>query len=133
MGCATRHPIEDAKAVVKSHEQFAKAGKLDEIVSNFADDFVSLVPGMPLLKGKDAAGKFYAGMLTIGKSELMKYDGAEIVGDAVILHGIGKGTLHQARLKCRSSFANNFILVLNSLISFSIHPLSWISGQTPFM
>ena len=110
IGCATRHPIEDAKAVVKSHEQFSKAGKLDDIMSNFADDVVMLVPGMPLVKGKDAVGKFYAGMLTMGKSEFIhEYDGAEIVGDAVILHGIAKGTT--TRLDSSVvHYANNFIL-----------------------
>lgn len=112
IGCATRHPIEDAKAVAKSHEEYAKAGNLDGIMSNMADDVVALASGIPLLKGKDAVRKFYTGMLASGKSEFVhEYDGAEIVGDVVILHGIGKGTLTNPDSTV-AQFANNFILVL---------------------
>jgi len=112
LGCATRHPVEDAKSVAKSHEDFAKAGNLDGVLSNFADDFVGLVPGMPLVKGKDAARKFYGGVLSTSKSEFVhEYDGAEIVGDAVILHGIAKGTLTKPDSSV-APFANNFIMVL---------------------
>lgn len=112
VGCTTRHPIEDAKAVAKAHEEYAKAGNLDAVVRNFADDFVGLVPGMPLIKGKDAARTFYAAVLATGKSEFThEYDGAEIVGDIVILHGIGKGTLTKPDSSV-TPFANNFILVL---------------------
>jgi uncharacterized protein (TIGR02246 family) len=112
LGCSTRHPVEDAKAVVKSHEEFSKAGKLDDIMSNFADDGVFLTAGMPLIKGKDAIRQFYAGMLTMGKVEFThQYDGAEIVGDAVVLHGIAKGTMTKPDSTV-IQLANNFIMTL---------------------
>jgi ketosteroid isomerase-like protein len=112
LGCASRHPIEDAKAVAKSHEELAKAGDLEGIMNNFADDYVGLVPGMPFIKGKDALRKFYGSVLSTGRSEFVhEYEGAEIVGDAVILHGIGRGTLTKADSSV-DRFANNFILIL---------------------
>ena len=112
LGCATRHPIEDAKVIAKSHEAFAKAGNLDSVMSNFADDFVGLVPGMPLIKGKDSARRFYGGVLSTTKSEFVhEYDGADIVGDAVSLHGTAKGTLTKPDSTV-APFVNNFMMVL---------------------
>ena len=112
LGCSSRHPVEDAKAVLKSHEEYAEAGNLDGVISNMADDIVGMAPGMPLVKGRDAYRAFYSNVFKMGKSEFVhEYDGAEIVGYAVILHGIGKGTL----TKPDSSvvpFTNNFIIVL---------------------
>ena len=112
MGCSTRHPVEEAKAVVKSHEEFSKAGKLDDIMSNFADDVVLLTPGMPLIKGKEACRSFYAGMITMGKAEFTHdFQGADVVGDAVVLYGFAHGKM----TKPDSSvipLANNFVLTL---------------------
>ena len=111
-GCSTRIPLADAKAVLKSHEQFSKEGNLENILSNFADDVVLLAPGMPLLKGKDACRNFYAGMLKMGKTEFThEYDGAEIVRDLVILHGTAKGTMTMSDSKV-IQLANNFIITV---------------------
>lgn len=112
IGCGARHAVEDAEAVVKAHEEYAKASNLEGVLSNAADDLVTLIPGMPLLKGKDAFGNFYAGMLAIGKWEFVhEFDGAEVVGDAVILHGIAKGTLTKPD-SAVVPIANNFMMVL---------------------
>ena len=110
--CTTRHSVEDAKAVIKSHEQFSKAGDLEGIMSNMADDVVFLAPGMPLMKGKDACRNFYTGMVKMGKTEFThNYDGAEIIGDVVVLHGLATGTTTMPDASV-IHFANNFIIAV---------------------
>jgi uncharacterized protein (TIGR02246 family) len=112
IGCSARHPVEDAKAVIKAHEEFSKAGDLEKIMSNMADDVVLLTPGMPLIKGKETCRKFYSGMVTMGKVEFTHdIQGAEIVGDAVILHGFAHGTMTKPDSTI-IPLANNFIVTL---------------------
>ncbi|MGZ8797205.1 MAG: hypothetical protein ACXW2Q_04130 [Thermoanaerobaculia bacterium] len=53
--------IDEAKAVVQSHEGFARSGNLDAIMSNAAEDIVVLAA--PLIKGKAAFRDVYAGYL----------------------------------------------------------------------
>jgi len=86
--------VEDAKAVIKSHEEFVKAGIVDSVVGNMTDDVVGVFPGMPLIKGKDAFKIYYASIFKSGKTDL-KHDiqGAEEEGDVVMLHGFAQGTL----------------------------------------
>jgi len=112
VGCSNRNPVEEAKAVVTSHEQFSKAGDLEGIMSNMADDVVFLAPGMPLMKGKDACRNFYTSMIKMGKTEFThNYEGAEIIGDVVILHGLATGTTTMPDAGV-IHFANNFILTV---------------------
>jgi len=112
VGCSTRHPVEEAKAVLKSHEQFSKAGDLDGIMSNIAEDVVCFFPGTPIIKGKEACRNFYAAVLKASKSEFIhEYDGAEIVGDAVILHGTARGTTTMPDSSV-THFVSNFLTVL---------------------
>ncbi len=112
VGCSHRNPVEDAKAVLISHEQFSKAGDLEGIMSNMAEDVIFLAPGIPLLKGKEACRNFYNGMLKMGKTEFThNYDGAEIIGDAVILHGLATGTTTMPDSSV-IHFANNFIITV---------------------
>ena len=112
LGCSSRYPVEDAKAVLKSHEEYSKAGNLDGVMGNMADDVVGLVPGMPLFKGKDACRAFYSNVFKMGKSEgTHEYQGADIVGDVVVLYGVvhGKMTGPDSTV---TALANNFILAL---------------------
>ena len=111
-GYATRDPIQEAKSVITSHEQYAKAGNLEGILSNMADDAVALTPGLPLIKGKQAVKEFYAGVLAMGKSEFSHlYDGADLAGDVVVLYGLatGKTTLKDGTV---TALANNFLIVM---------------------
>ena len=98
--------------MVRSHEAFARAGDLEGILSNAADDIVLLVSGMPLVDGKAALTGFYRGLLAMGAWEFgHDYAGAEVVGDAVILHGLARGRLTPPG-GATTEFANNFILTL---------------------
>ena len=112
LGCATRNPLEEAKAVLKSHEEYVKAGNLDGVINNMADDIIGMAPGMTLIKGKDEFRAFYSSVFKMGKSEFVHdYHGADIVGDVVILHGLARGTLtlHDSTT---SPLANNFMIAL---------------------
>jgi ketosteroid isomerase-like protein len=111
-GCATRNPVEEAKAVVRSHEEFSKAGNLDGVMSNMADDVVLLAPGVPLIKGKEACRNFYAAALAMGRGEFTHdYHGAEVAGDLVVLYGFAHGTMTRPD-STSVPLANNFILML---------------------
>ncbi len=104
--------VDEAKAVMASHEQFAKAGDLDGIMTNVADDVVMLAPDAPLVQGSDAFREFYTGLLGLGQWDFgHDYEGAEVVGDTVLLHGVARGTL-TLNDGDTTALANNFLLVL---------------------
>ncbi len=104
--------VDEAKAVIASHEQFAKAGDLDGIMTNVADDVVMLAPDAPLVQGGDAFREFYTGLLRLGQWDFgHDYEGAEVVDDTVLLHGIARGTL-TLNDGDTTPLANNFLLVL---------------------
>ena len=105
-------PIDEAKAVVQSHERFARSGELDAIMSNVAEDIVVLAADTPLIKGKAAFRDLYAGYLKAGTSDFgHEYEGAEVVAGTVLLHGVARGNVIPSSGQ-PSPFANNFILVL---------------------
>jgi len=104
--------LEQAKAVVASHEEFVRTGDLDAIIGNMADDVVALAPDAPLGVGRDAMRQLYEGMLSMGVWDFTHdYDGSAVVGDLVVLHGVARGSLTPEG-GVRSEFANNFILTL---------------------
>ncbi|MFQ5604038.1 MAG: YybH family protein [bacterium] len=113
LACANRNPTQDAKDMMKSHEEYAKAGDLDGVMTNVADDIVALVPGIPLVEGKAAFKEFYAGLLAMASIDDFGHDyhGIEIIGDTVVLHGVANGT-QTAKDGAAGEFANNFLLVL---------------------
>jgi ketosteroid isomerase-like protein len=114
LGCSSRQSAEDAKAVLKSHEAYVKAGDLDSVISIMADDIVGIIPGMPLIKGKDAFKIYYANNFTMGKTELTHdVRGAEAEGNIVILHGFVHGTLTRPDTTM-VPLANNFLIVLKA-------------------
>jgi ketosteroid isomerase-like protein len=118
VGCSRSEPPADmivaAKDVMRSHEEFAAAGDLEGVLSNAADDIVLLTPGVELVEGKESFRDFYQGLLALGSWQFdHDYSGAEVVGDAVVLHGVARGTLTPPE-GGPSSFANNFILILRS-------------------
>ena len=104
--------VDEAKAVIASHEQFTKAGDLDGIMTNVADDIVMFAPDAPLVQGSDAFREFYTGLLGLGQWDFRHdYEGAEVIGDTVLLHGIARGTL-TPNDGDTTPLANNFLLVL---------------------
>lgn len=117
VSCATMNvspntAIDEAKTVVRSHEDFARAGDLDRLMSNMAEDIVVLAADTPLIKGKAAFRDFYAGLLRMGRFDFgHDHEGAEVVGQTVVLHGVARGTLTPPT-GSSSRFANNFVLVL---------------------
>jgi len=109
--------IDEAKAVVQSHEGFARSGDLDGIMSNAAEDIVVLAADTPLVQGKAAFRDVYAGYLKAGTFDFRHdYEGAEVVGDTVLLHGVARGNFIQSNGQT-APFANNFILVLKRQLS----------------
>ena len=112
IGCARRHPIEDARAVIKSHEAFAKAGDLEGVVSNVADDVVVLTPDTMLVTGKPAFRTFYAWTLSSGSWEFYhEFEGTDVEGDAAIVFGLVRGSLTR-RDSTVTLFSNNFLMIL---------------------
>jgi len=106
--------IAAAKDVMRSHEEFAAAGDLEGVLSNAANDIVLLTAGVELVEGKDSFRDFYEGLLALGSWQFdHDYGGADVLGDAVVLHGVARGTLTPPEGE-PSSFANNFVLVLRS-------------------
>jgi len=112
LGAAAADPVAAAKDVIAAHEGFAAAADLDQVMTNFADDIVVLVPNTPLVRGREAFREFYRGILAQGRWEFRhEYQGAVATGDAVILDGVARGTLTAAGGQ-RSPFANNFLIIL---------------------
>ncbi len=106
------NPVTEAKAVIQSHEEFAKAGDLDGVMTNIADGVVMLTAGASLIEGKEALREFYGGLLAAGRLDFgHDYSGAEVLGDAVVLHGVSRGTVTSPEGEV-TSFTNNFIHVL---------------------
>lgn len=112
LGAGAQDAVKDAKDVVASHERVAAAADLEGVMRNVSEDVVVLVPGTPLVKGKQAFREFYKNMLSTGRWAFgHDYEGAEAVGDSVVLHGVARGTLTPSGGPA-SKFANNFVLVL---------------------
>jgi ketosteroid isomerase-like protein len=104
--------VEQAKVVLASHEELVRSGDLDGIIQNMAEDIVVLAPDAPLVVGREATRQMYVGMLGMGAVDMIHhYDGAEVVGDLVVLHGVARGTLTPEG-GVASEFANNFMLTL---------------------
>ena len=104
--------IDQAKAVVRSHEEYMAAGDLDKVMSNMAKDIVLLAPDSPLIEGKDAMRAAYASFISMGRWEFgHDYSGAEVIGDLVMLHGIARGSMTPTEGE-PVPLANNFMLTL---------------------
>jgi ketosteroid isomerase-like protein len=104
--------VEQAKAVLASHEELVRSGNLDGIVENMSEDIVALTPEAPLVVGREATRQLYVGMLGMGVWDMTHhYDGADVAGDLVILYGVARGSLTPEG-GVASEFANNFILTL---------------------
>jgi ketosteroid isomerase-like protein len=104
--------IAGAKKVVASHEREAMAGNLDGLVANAAEDIVVVVPGAPLVLGRDDFREFYGALLEAGSVEFKhEYAGSEVVGDAVVLHGVSGGTMTPTD-GTPIPVENNFLLIL---------------------
>ncbi|MCG6955234.1 MAG: nuclear transport factor 2 family protein [Gemmatimonadetes bacterium] len=86
--------IREAKTIVARHEELIRAGDVDGIVANVADDVVFLAPSVPLMEGRAEVRRLYEGMLAMGFWDLHhQYGGAESVGNLVVLHGVARGTM----------------------------------------
>jgi ketosteroid isomerase-like protein len=104
--------IEEARALVRSHEEYSAAGDVEGVLSNMAEDIVMLAPDAPLIEGKDAVRAAYEGFFSMGKWDFYhEYSGAEEVGEVVIFHGVAKGTMTPVEGD-PVPLANNFILML---------------------
>ena len=104
--------ITSAKEVVASHEREAMAGNLDGVMANCAADIVVMASGAPLVEGLDAMREFYGALLQAASVEFKhEYSGADVVGDAVVLYGVSRGTM---TLPDGTSMPmeNNFLMIL---------------------
>jgi len=117
LACAPSPPdadalIASAKDVVTNHESEAMAGNLDGIVANAAEDIVVLAAGAPLVLGRDALREFYEPLLQAASVEFRhEYSGAEVIGDAVVLYGVSRGTM-TPRDGMPAPMVNNFLMIL---------------------
>jgi uncharacterized protein (TIGR02246 family) len=104
--------VADARAVVAAHEDAVRAADLEGIVANAAEDVVVLVPGAPLIEGRDALRSLYQQLLAAGPGEFKhEYSGQEVIGDGVVFHGVARGVMPGPDGQAQP-FANNFIMVL---------------------
>ncbi len=109
MGAVT---VEDAKAVIASHEQYCRAADLENVMTNIAGDIVVLAADAPLVQGAEAFREFYTELFRMGHWDFgHDYSGAEVIGDMVFLHGVAPGTF-TTRDGVATEFRNNFIHVL---------------------
>ena len=104
--------IDQARAIIRSHEVYMAAGDLDGVMSNMAEDVVMLAPDSPLIEGKDAMRAVYTSFIAMGRWEFgHDYSGAEVIGDFVMLHGIARGSMTPPEGE-PVPMANNFMLTL---------------------
>lgn len=104
--------IEEAKTVIRAHEEFSSAGDLDGILSNMDEDVVFLVPDSPLVEGREAVRSLYESLFAMGSWEFgHDYSAATEVGDLVLLHGIARGSLTPEGQEA-APFANNFMITM---------------------
>ncbi len=104
--------IKQAKAVIRSHEEYMAAGDLDAVMTNMAEDVVMVAPDSPLIEGKDAMRAIYTSFIAMGQWEFgHDYSGAEAIGDLVMLHGIARGSLTPPEGD-PVPLANNFMLTV---------------------
>lgn len=106
-----RAAIERAEAVMAAHDGAAKAGDLEAVMENVADDVVVLAPGMPVVQGRAAFRTFYEGMLQTTWDAAHHMSGAEQAGDVVVLHGVASGTMTPPGGE-PVPVANNFLILL---------------------
>ena len=112
LGCTNRDPLEEAKAVITSHERYVKAGDLNGVMGNIADDVVVLTPDTLLVKGTQAFRGFYTWTLSWGRWDIVhQYEGADVSGDAAVVYGLVRSTLTQQNGTV-TNFSNNFLMIL---------------------
>lgn len=104
--------VEEAKAVIASHEDYAGAGDLAGVMTNVHPDVLVLTAGAPLIRGAAAFREFYAGLLSAGAWDFTHdYHGSGVVGDVVELFGVASGSM-TPHGGTAAPFANNFHLQL---------------------
>ncbi len=104
--------VEEAKAVIASHEDYAEAGDLEGVMTNVHPGVLVLTVDAPLVVGAEAFREFYAGLLSMGTWRFTHdYEGENVIEGVVELFGVARGTL---TLPDGSAvpFANNFLLQL---------------------
>ena len=103
-------PIDQVKAVVKSHEKYAATGDVDGVMSNMAPDVVLLAPDSPLVEGEEAVRALYEALFSMGSWQFgHDYSGAEEVGGLVLLYGVARGSMTPPG-GVPDIFANNFMI-----------------------
>jgi ketosteroid isomerase-like protein len=104
--------IEEARDVIASHEDYARAGNLEGVMTNVHPDVLVLTADAPLVRGADAFRELYAGLFSAGAWDFThEYHGAGAVGDVVELFGVANGTMTPPGGGA-TPFANNFHLQL---------------------
>jgi ketosteroid isomerase-like protein len=67
---AVAKPKEEALALAETFEAGARAGKVEQMVSIYADDAVLMPPNMPSMIGREAIAQYWGGLLQAGKVDL---------------------------------------------------------------
>lgn len=104
--------IERAKAVIQTHEEYARHGDLELVMTNVDPDIVLVAADSALVRGEDSFRAFYDGLLSMGQWDFTHdYEGADVIGALVFLHGVAPGTF-KPNDGPASDFRNNFLHVL---------------------
>ena len=104
--------IDQAKAVVRSHEGLVADGHLEGILSNMDADVVILAPESPLVGGLEAVRGLYAGLLAMGSWDFgHDYVAASEGGDFVFLHGVARGSMTSPEGEA-TAMSNNFMITM---------------------
>jgi ketosteroid isomerase-like protein len=104
--------VEQAKTVIANHEDNCRRCDLEAVLINVSDDVVVLASEAPLIEGRAAFENFYRDLLDMGCWDFLHhYSGTDVVGGAVILRGVSRGTF-TSKHGDSEPIDNNFLLTL---------------------
>lgn len=85
---AAAKPKEEALALAETFEAGARAGKVEQMVSIYADDAVLMPPNMPSMMGREAIAQYWGGLLQMGKVDVdLIMDDFHVEGDLAVERG----------------------------------------------
>jgi ketosteroid isomerase-like protein len=104
--------IEEAKAVVRDHEELTAAADLEGILTNMDTEVTFLAPDAPLVEGVEAVRGLYEAILGMADWKFRHdYSHESESGDLVFLHGVARGTM-TPRGQEPAPISNNFMITM---------------------
>ncbi|MEA2463551.1 MAG: hypothetical protein QOJ98_1298 [Acidobacteriota bacterium] len=85
---AAAKPKEEALALAETFEAGARAGRIEQMVSIYADDAVLMPPNMPAMTGRGAIAQYWGGLLQGGKADVdLIMEEFQVDGDLAVERG----------------------------------------------